>query len=166
MRESVGRDCRHVLYGGSPETLVALTPRLTQAVPGLRIAAAISPPFRPLTGEEEDQFVSEMARLEPHVVWVGLGTPRQDVFVAMMAERVPAIFVAIGAAFDFAAGSKKEAPGFLHGSGLEWIFRFATEPGRLWRRYTLGNAAFLRAVGVEEWHRLRAGYRAPPIVGR
>jgi N-acetylglucosaminyldiphosphoundecaprenol N-acetyl-beta-D-mannosaminyltransferase len=156
MRASVPHGSRHVLYGASPETIERLARRLSEKIPGLQIAGAISPPFRDLTGAEEDEFVAEMARLRPAYVWVGLGTPRQDVFVAKMAARAPAVFIAVGAAFDFAAGSKREAPGFLHASGFEWLYRFASEPRRLWKRYTLGNAIFLREVAVEEWHRMRA----------
>ncbi len=155
MRASVPHGSRHVLYGGSPKTLESLTQRLAEEVPGLQIVGAISPPFRDLTETEEDDFVAEMARLRPTFVWVGLGTPRQDIFVAQMAERSPAVFIAVGAAFDFAAGSKPEAPTFLHASGFEWLYRFASEPKRLWRRYTVGNAIFARTVAVEEWHRIR-----------
>jgi len=155
MRASVPPGSRHVLYGGSPHTLESLTRRLLEEVPGLQIVGAISPPFRDLSATEEDEFVTEMDRLKPTYVWVGLGTPRQDVFVAKMAERSPAVFIAVGAAFDFAAGSKPEAPTFLHASGFEWLYRFASEPKRLWRRYTVGNAIFLRAVAVEEWRRIR-----------
>jgi N-acetylglucosaminyldiphosphoundecaprenol N-acetyl-beta-D-mannosaminyltransferase len=156
MRASVPHGSRHVLYGSSPQTLQVLTQRLCERIPGLQIVGAISPPFRDLTEDEEEEFVAEMARLQPAFVWVGLGTPRQDVFVAKMAARVPAVFIAVGAAFDFAAGSKREAPTFLHASGFEWLYRLASEPRRLWKRYTVGNAVFVRTVAAEEWHRLRA----------
>jgi N-acetylglucosaminyldiphosphoundecaprenol N-acetyl-beta-D-mannosaminyltransferase len=155
MRASVGHESRHLLYGASPQTLAALSRRLSEGVPGLRIVGAISPPFRDLTEDEEEEFVAEMARLRPTFVWVGLGTPRQDVFVAKMAARTEGVFIAVGAAFDFAAGSKREAPSFLHASGFEWLYRLASEPRRLWRRYTAGNAIFLRAVAAEEWRRRR-----------
>jgi N-acetylglucosaminyldiphosphoundecaprenol N-acetyl-beta-D-mannosaminyltransferase len=65
------------------------------------------------------------------------------------------VFIAVGAAFDFAAGTKPEAPAFLHATGLEWLYRFASEPKRLWRRYTIGNAIFIEAVAIEEWRRIR-----------
>jgi len=156
MRASVAEGSGHLLYGGSPQTLEALKERLSEAVPGLRIVGAISPPFRDLTAAEEEEFLAELARLRPTFVWVGLGTPRQDLFVARMAERSPAVFIAVGAAFDFAAGSKPEAPSFLHASGFEWLYRFASEPKRLWRRYTVGNAVFVRTVAAEEWHRFRS----------
>jgi N-acetylglucosaminyldiphosphoundecaprenol N-acetyl-beta-D-mannosaminyltransferase len=156
MRASVPFRSRHVLYGASPQTLEALAQRLSETIPDVQIVGAISPPFRDLTEEEEEEFVAEMSRLRPAFVWVGLGTPRQDIFVAKMAPRAPAVFVAVGAAFDFAAGSKREAPAFLHDSGFEWLYRLASEPRRLWKRYTVGNAIFLRTVAVEEWHRIRA----------
>jgi N-acetylglucosaminyldiphosphoundecaprenol N-acetyl-beta-D-mannosaminyltransferase len=155
MRASVPHGSRHLLYGGSSQTLESLTRRLSEEIPGLQIVGAISPPFRELTEAEEDEVIAELAGLRPTFVWVGLGTPRQDVFVARMAERLPAVFIAVGAAFDFAAGTKPEAPAFLHATGLEWLYRFASEPKRLWRRYTIGNAIFIEAVAVEEWRRIR-----------
>ncbi len=78
-----------------------------------------------------------------NVLWVGLGTPRQDVVVSQLTGRTGAVAVGVGAAFDFLSGRKAEAPGILHRTGLEWVFRLATEPRRLWRRYLVGNSVFV-----------------------
>ena len=91
-------------------------------------------------------MVARIRAAEPHVVWVGLGTPRQDVFVDAFRDRIDAVLIAVGAAFDFVAGTKPSAPGWVQGSGLEWAYRFASEPRRLWKRYVFGNASFVSGV--------------------
>lgn len=142
---------RHYLYGATPDTVAALEAELEQRAPGARIVGAEAPPFRPLTADEEDGAAARFADSGADVVWVGIGTPRQDAFCDRFAARVPATFMAVGAAFDFLAGNKKEAPAWMRASGTEWVYRFASEPRRLWRRYLVGNAVFARGVlaGVE-----------------
>jgi N-acetylglucosaminyldiphosphoundecaprenol N-acetyl-beta-D-mannosaminyltransferase len=95
---------------------------------------------------EEREFVDRIERARPHVLWVGLGTPRQDLFIDRFRHRLGATLIAVGAAFDFIAGTKSQAPKWAQDRGLEWAFRLATEPRRLWRRYLLGNLTFLAGV--------------------
>lgn len=141
----------HYLYGGAPEVVQSLGHRLEQRYPGARVVAADSPPFRPLTSDEEDATVERITGSGAHLVWVGLGTPRQDEMVDRLRARLSVPVVAVGAAFDFHAGAKRQAPAWLREVGLEWLFRLATEPRRLWRRYLIGNPVFLYGLarGVE-----------------
>lgn len=137
---------RHYLYGSTDDVLADLRAALTDRFPGLDIAGAESPPFRPLTPEEEGAVVDRIKGSGAHIVWVGIGTPRQDVFVDAFRDRLGVPLMAVGAAFDFHAGRKKQAPAWLQKRGLEWAFRLVTEPRRLWRRYLIGNARFAWAV--------------------
>ena len=137
---------RHYLYGSTPQVINALVPRLAQLAPRAEVVGAESPPFRPLRADEEVELVERIRLAQPDVVWIGLGTPLQDLFVARFRDRLGATLVAVGAAFDFIAGTKPQAPVWLQDRGLEWAFRLATEPRRLWRRYLFGNARFLAAT--------------------
>jgi N-acetylglucosaminyldiphosphoundecaprenol N-acetyl-beta-D-mannosaminyltransferase len=137
---------RHYLYGGSPEVIEALPTEIEQRFPGVTLVGAESPPFRPLTADERAETIARMVDARPDVVWVGLGTPKQDEVVHDLRDEVPATMVAVGAAFDFIAGSKRQAPSWMQERGLEWAFRLATEPRRLWRRYLLGNVSFLTGL--------------------
>ncbi|MGI8685495.1 MAG: WecB/TagA/CpsF family glycosyltransferase [Acidimicrobiales bacterium] len=134
---------RHYLYGSSPDTVACLGHQLEQRFPGVLICGVESPPFRALTPAEERDLIERVRGSAAQVVWVGLGTPRQDEFVDRFRDRLGATLVAVGAAFDFNAGVKRQAPRLLRDHGLEWAFRLATEPSRLWRRYLIGNASFV-----------------------
>ena len=133
----------HYLYGSSPEVIDRLAARLRRDHPGAAIVGAESPPYRPLTAAEEDAMVARICGSEAQVVWVGLGTPKQDVFVDRFRGRIGVPLVAVGAAFDFLAGTKRMAPRWMQQRGLEWLYRLASEPRRLWRRYLVGNTVFL-----------------------
>ncbi|WP_158645746.1 WecB/TagA/CpsF family glycosyltransferase [Stackebrandtia albiflava] len=137
---------RHYLYGASPETVAKLKTALEAKLPGVDIVAAESPPFRPLTDAEAADLESRVADVKPDLFWVGLGTPRQDEFVAGFAARLRCTLVPVGAAFDFWSGNKPMAPKFVQRNGLEWAYRLATEPRRLWRRYLIGNTSFVYGV--------------------
>lgn len=137
---------RHYLYGGTPEVVGQLESQLCERFPGLIVAGAESPPFRPLAETEVADMHARVRAAQPDVVWVGLGTPRQDEFVHGHAQALGCTTVAIGAAFDFLAGAKRQAPPWVQRHGLEWAFRLATEPRRLWRRYLVGNTVFLYGV--------------------
>lgn len=154
-----GRDrgLRHYLYGSTPETIAMLTRSLKARYPGVEIVGTESPPFRPLTAGERDELIERVRAAAPHVVWVGLGTPKQDHFVAEFRDELGATLIAVGAAFDFLAGLKPRAPKLLQKLGLEWAFRLASEPRRLWRRYLVGNASFVRGL-VQDW-RSAEGFR-------
>jgi N-acetylglucosaminyldiphosphoundecaprenol N-acetyl-beta-D-mannosaminyltransferase len=147
---------RHYLLGATPPVLATLADRLRADYPGVRLAGAESPPFRELTEAERAAQAERIRRSGAQVVWLGLGTPKQDWEAARLAAELPVVAVAVGAAFDFLAGTKRQAPVWMRHNGLEWCFRLAQEPRRLWRRYLIGNAVFCVAVG--RWWR-RAGRR-------
>jgi N-acetylglucosaminyldiphosphoundecaprenol N-acetyl-beta-D-mannosaminyltransferase len=131
------------LYGGSPEVLEALQARLRARFPGLALPFAFSPPFRELDADEDARVVEAVVASGARVLFVGLGCPRQERWMAAHRAALPCALVGVGAAFDFLAGAKPQAPPLLQGAGLEWLFRLACEPRRLWRRYLIGNARFL-----------------------
>jgi N-acetylglucosaminyldiphosphoundecaprenol N-acetyl-beta-D-mannosaminyltransferase len=137
---------RHYLYGATPETVARLADSLTRRFPGVDIVGTESPPFRKLEPHEEDELTERIALARPDIVWVGIGTPRQDHFVAHHTERLQCTVVPVGAAFDFNSGTKRAAPRFIQRAGMEWLFRFAMEPRRLWRRYLIGIPVFILGV--------------------
>lgn len=139
------RRVRHYLLGSTNDTLQKLQRSLEDRYPGVLIAGLCSPPFRTLSPAEQLAQDEEIQAATPDIVWVGLGTPKQD-FEAARLAKVGFTAIAVGAAFDFSAGTKRQAPKILTAVGLEWAYRLATEPRRLWRRYLIGNAVFLVAV--------------------
>lgn len=146
---SVERGWSHYLYGGAegvPETLIR---RLESRFPGIRIAGSWSPPFRPLTAEEDRLAVQRIRDSGADLVWVGLGTPKQERWMADHVDRLQAVILGVGAAFDFHAGLKPQAPAWMQRSGLEWLFRLATEPRRLWRRYCVNNPWFIAEIALQ-----------------
>jgi N-acetylglucosaminyldiphosphoundecaprenol N-acetyl-beta-D-mannosaminyltransferase len=145
--ENSGRiGTKHFFLGGSEELLDALLTRITKAFPNTEISGSFSPPFRKMTPEEVSAQDSLILESKADIVWVGLGTPRQDFECARITKELGLTTVAVGAAFDFFSGLKKESQKWMTKLGLEWIFRFASEPKRLWRRYLVGNFVFLWAV--------------------
>lgn len=130
-------------YGGRPEVLGELVRRIRQRCPGLRVAFAFSPPFRALSAEEEERVRSGIAAAGTRILFVGLGCPKQERWIATNRDALSCVMVAVGAAFDFQAGSKRQAPGWMQNAGLEWAFRLCSEPRRLWRRYLHHNPRFL-----------------------
>jgi N-acetylglucosaminyldiphosphoundecaprenol N-acetyl-beta-D-mannosaminyltransferase len=133
------------LYGGrTPEALATLEARLGERFPGLRIAGGFSPPFRELTAEEEEGVIASIDSSGASVVWVGTGQPKQERWMSRMRPRLVApLLVGVGAAFDFHAGLIPQAPRWMQRGGLEWLYRLAREPRRLWRRYARYNPLFL-----------------------
>ncbi len=148
------------LYGGrSPEALALLVANLEQRHPGLRVAGGHVPPFRELTPEEEDAVAEDVDRSGAQVVWVGIGAPKQEKWMARMRPRLAApVLVGVGAAFDFHAGLVPMAPAWMQRNGLEWVFRLAQEPRRLWRRYLRYNPRFVAGV-ARQWLRQRGVVR-------
>lgn len=137
---------RHFLLGASDETLELLKAELCGRYPGLNIVGTHSPPFRPLLDAEQLSQDALIRESGANLVWVGLGTPKQDREAQRLARELLIPAVAVGAAFDFSAGTKPIAPAWMRNSGLEWLHRMASEPRRLWKRYLIGNAVFLIAV--------------------
>jgi N-acetylglucosaminyldiphosphoundecaprenol N-acetyl-beta-D-mannosaminyltransferase len=147
-------------YGGSPEVLGKLIEVVRRRFGGVQIAYSYSPPFRPLSAEEDRGVVEEINRSGARILFVGLNTPKQDYWMAAHKGRVQAVMVGVGAAFDFLAGTKSQAPRWMMRHGLEWLFRLATEPRRLWKRYLKHNPRFvvlfaLQLLGLKP--RQRAG---------
>jgi N-acetylglucosaminyldiphosphoundecaprenol N-acetyl-beta-D-mannosaminyltransferase len=130
------------LYGGSPEVLRRLVERLTMRFPKLDIAYAESPPYRPPTQEEDEKTTQAIARAGVRILFIGLSTPKQERWMYSHRGRIDAVMLGVGAAFDFLAGAKPQAPHWMQRNGLEWLFRLATEPRRLWRRYLGQNPRF------------------------
>ena len=137
---------RHYLYGSTPEVLDSLVAAISQRWPGVEIVGVESPPFRELTDEEVATSVQRATDQRADVVWIGMGTPKQDLLTHRMAELGEATYVAIGAAFDFIAGTKSQAPVWMQRIGFEWFYRLATEPRRLWKRYLFYNLKFVRIL--------------------
>lgn len=138
---------RHYLYGGAPGVAEKLAHTLKDRFPGIQIVGTYCPPFRKLTPEEDEAVIKNISDTKAQLVWVGLGSPKQEHWMADHVERIPgAILFGVGAAFDFHAGVKKRAPKWMQKTGLEWLFRLLSEPNRLWRRYILMAPHFIFAV--------------------
>lgn len=151
-------DLRHFVYGGDEETLSRLEFRYSRGGTQnpRRIVGTWSPPFRDLTETEERTLLARLDSLQPDILWVCLGTGRQEKWMAAMKDRlrVP-VLAGVGAAVDFLSGNKSRAPRWMQNLGLEWLFRLATEPRRLWRRYILGNISFIMLVVAEVFRKGR-----------
>ena len=135
---------RHFLLGGDEKLLEALSGALKEKYPGFQLAGAYSPPFRPWTEEDLENMREAVASSGANVVWVGLGCPKQERWMAEQRELLPpAVYVGVGAAFAFHAGTVKRAPRWMQKNGLEWLYRIYREPGRLLRRYVKHNSLFV-----------------------
>ena len=144
------RGYKHYFYGDTQETLEQLTDTLRDTFPDIRIAGLYSPPFRALTPEEDEAIVQEINQAAPDVLWVGLGTPKQDKWIYQHRDKlmVPVV-VGAGASLKFTSGMVKRAPSWLRNSGFEWLWRMITEPARVWRRVLLDAPRFIGLVALE-----------------
>lgn len=131
------------LYGGMPETLEMLQRTLVEQFPGLKIAGAYSPPYRQLTAEEDSSVVETINASGASTVWVSLGCPKQEKWMADHRGRINAVMIGVGAAFDYHAGTIQRAPLWMQQNGLEWLHRLCSEPRRLWKRYLVTNTQFV-----------------------
>lgn len=144
-------------YGGAEDVPEQLSQALQKKYPRLRVAGAYSPPFRVLTDAEDQQIVDQINQANPDIIWVGLGTPKQDLWMASHRGALnAAVIIAVGAAFDFHTGRKKQAPLWMQRSGLEWLYRLLSEPRRLAGRYLVYNPLFvfhilLQALGLRHY---------------
>lgn len=140
-------------YGGAPGIPERLAERFREQLPSLRVAGTWSPPYRELTAAEDDEVVARINAASPDLLWVGLGAPKQERWMAAHVGRlhVP-VLLGVGAAFDMHAGVLRTPPHWLQDAGLEWLYRLAHEPRRLWRRYLRNNPAFVAAVLREPPH--------------
>jgi len=130
-------------YGGTPELLESLGKVLKIRFPDLQIGCAIAPPFRPVTTKENDVYVDKINESDVSILFVGIGCPKQERWMAENRAKVDCVMLGVGAAFDFVAGRKRHAPVWMQTIGLEWFFRFLCEPRRLWKRYLKHNTRFL-----------------------
>ena len=150
MRDFCAQAAQHgepiFLFGSTETTLLRLQTQLRQSFPALRIAGALSPPFRPLSAEEDEAVVQQINASGASTLWVSLGCPKQELWMAAHRGRVQAVMVGVGAAFDFHAGTVKRAPPWMREHGLEWLHRLVSEPRRLWRRYLVTNTLFVLAA--------------------
>jgi N-acetylglucosaminyldiphosphoundecaprenol N-acetyl-beta-D-mannosaminyltransferase len=144
------RGDRHFLYGGSPQALELLRNRLREIAPAAEVVGTLSPPYRPLTAEEDAEIIDTINASEADVVWVGLSTPKQEFWMAGHREVLKApVLIGVGAAFDIHAGLVKRAPTFLRRTGFEWTYRLMLEPRRLWRRYLSSNPRFIALLAMQ-----------------
>jgi N-acetylglucosaminyldiphosphoundecaprenol N-acetyl-beta-D-mannosaminyltransferase len=151
---------RHYLMGSTDATLAKLRASLEENIPGVSVVGATSPPFRVMSSEDWDSELDPVRIANPDIVWVGLGTPKQDLVAQLLSSKYPAVYICVGAAFDFSAGNLKHAPQWMQKSGTEWLYRFIQEPGRLWRRYLIGNAQFVAIVSRQILKQTVRGWRA------
>ena len=157
-----GEGLRHYFFGGCEGVAELLKEKLLEQFSDAQIVGTYTPPFRPLTEDEELWLVEELNELRPDCVWVGLSTPKQERFMSGFLSRYgaestgkgprlsePLVMFGVGAAFDFHAGLIPQAPGWMQQSGLEWLFRLFKEPRRLWRRYLKNNPLFLMRAALQ-----------------
>ncbi len=149
-RRSASKGYRHFFYGGAPGVAEKLVARLQEQFPGLSVAGTYAPPFRSLSEGEFADVIRLINNSRADIVWVGLGTPKQEIWIADARSSLHApLVLGVGAAFDFHAGSARQAPQWVRAAGGEWLFRLCTEPRRLWRRYTLQLAEFLGLLALQ-----------------
>lgn len=143
LARSAGTGWTHYFYGSTPETLEALRSVLEKRYPGARVVGMQSPPFRPLTPQEDAAAVAAINAAKPDFVWVGLGAPKQERWMADHAGRVHALMLGVGAAFDYEAGKIRRAPQWMQRHNLEWLYRLLQDPKRLFGRYLSTNLRFM-----------------------
>lgn len=146
---------KHYYYGGKPEVVESLKQKVEERFPGVLVVGVESPPFRTPTTEDFQALHERLQATKPHFFWVGLGTPKQETFMAHFLLKYPnltkdwghgILFLGVGAAFDFHAQFMKQAPLWMQRNGLEWFFRLCSEPARLWRRYSINNTLFIAKI--------------------
>jgi N-acetylglucosaminyldiphosphoundecaprenol N-acetyl-beta-D-mannosaminyltransferase len=141
---------RHFFLGATDETLARLTAAAHALAPGVQVVDTLAPPYRSLTPPEEDETVERIKSSGANLVWVGLGMPKQELWMHHIRHRLPGVtLLGVGAAFDLLSGTVPQAPDWLQDRGLEWAYRLWREPRRLWRRYLYNNPAFAILAAVE-----------------
>lgn len=147
MEHSVGKGYKHFFYGGKDGVPELLRDKLVERFPGLQVVGTYSPPFRALTAEEDAEICQRINDSGAHMVWIGLSTPKQERWMsAHLGKLDAAAMLGVGAAFDFHAGLKSQAPKWMQTRGLEWFYRLVTEPRRLWKRYLVNNPLFILSI--------------------
>ncbi len=142
---------RHYFYGGGPGVAKRLAEAMQKRFPKLEVAGTLEPPFAPLDELCTPETAREIDGARPDVVWVGMSSPKQDLWMARMRPLLKApVLIAVGAAFDFHTGTVRQAPRWMQRSGLEWLFRLAVDPRRLWRRYVIDNPWFVYELALQK----------------
>lgn len=150
MKATASRGYRHFFYGGAPGVADNLASRMSEAFPGLTVAGSWSPPYGPVGDTEMGRIRRMLDEARPDILWVGLSTPKQELWMYENRAHLNAcVLVGVGAAFDLNSGRLRQAPGWMRENGLEWIFRLAVEPRRLWKRYLVGGSRFVWNVSLE-----------------
>lgn len=140
----------HYFYGSTEETLGLLEKKLKEKYSGIKIVGMYSPPFRKLTKEEDEKVIEKINNCNPDFVWIGLGAPKQEIWMAEHQGKVNGLMVGVGAGFDYFAGNIKRAPLWMQKSNLEWLYRLIQDPKRLFKRYFVTNTKFI-------WHAVIKG---------
>lgn len=133
----------HYFYGSTEETLDKLKNALLVGYPKLKIVGMYSPPFRPLTEEEDEKIIQQINSMSPDFIWIGLGAPKQEQWMYAHRDKLCGVMLGVGAGFDFHAGTVKRAPIWMQKCGLEWLYRLTQDPKRLFKRYVVTNTKFL-----------------------
>lgn len=146
MKAGVERKVKHYFYGSTEETLAGLERNLKKLIPDIQIAGMESPPFRPLTEGEDQAAIERIHQSGADVIWVGLGAPKQENWMAAHQGKIHALMFGVGAGFDFHAGTVKRAPKWMRDHYLEWLYRLSQDPKRLWKRYVTTNIQFIGLI--------------------
>jgi len=134
---------KHFFYGSTEKTLNMLRDKINREYPGAEVVGFISPPYRDITPEEDEIYINEINKAKPDFVWVGLGAPKQEIWMSAHKDKINALMIGVGAAFDYESGNLKRAPKWMQKCNLEWLYRFMQEPRRLFKRYFITNIKFL-----------------------
>lgn len=148
LRMSAMYGWKHYFYGSTQETLDKMKVKLEKSYPGVQVVGMYSPPFRSMSIEEDKEIIETINSASPDFLWVGLGAPKQEEWMAAHQGRVCGLMVGVGAAFDYYAGNIKRAPGWMQKSNLEWFYRLLQDPKRLWKRYIVTNCKFIWNVVI------------------
>jgi N-acetylglucosaminyldiphosphoundecaprenol N-acetyl-beta-D-mannosaminyltransferase len=157
LEKAASRGLRMAFYGGHPDRLSILIHNLTEKFPGINIVEAISPPFRPLNPVEDATYTRMLKDAHPDIIWVGIGCPKQEVWMREHSRKIPGVMIGVGAAFDFHAGAVLQAPWFVQKVGMEWFFRLCCEPRRLFKRYISTNPVFMYKAACQLTKKLFQG---------
>lgn len=149
LKGAAGNGLRHFFYGSTEETLRLLQEKLRAQYPGLQLAGMYAPPFRELTEEENGRVISLINAAKPDMIWIGLGAPKQENWMAEHEGQLSGVMLGVGAGFDFHAGTVKRAPKWMQRLSLEWLYRLTQDPKRLWKRYLITNRKFIRETARE-----------------
>lgn len=150
LKISAEKGYRHYFYGSTPETINRLKIKLDEKYPGVSVVGAYSPPFRPLTNEEDAEIIKNINEVRPDFIWVGIGAPKQENWMASHQGKVCGFMIGVGAAFDYFVGNIKRAPKWMQKFNLEWLYRLLQNPVKLFKRYLYTNPKFI-------WHAIIRG---------